>query len=375
MKAILVDDEQLALELMGHHLNEIGNINVIGKYLNPLKAKEAILESSVDVVFLDINLPEVTGLELAEILLEHKPNLVIVFVTAYNEYAVEAFELNALDYVVKPVRIDRLKRTVSRVEQLLKAQVKTIKPKQKTLHVNVGRQLMIGNALGEFEKVSWRTARARELFLFLLFNHGQFIRKSLLIEQFWPDFNSDKAYSQLYSTIYLIRKTLLKFGDHFEIKNTTEGYQFTLKDVVIDLKEWERQLENAPPLDTKSITLYEEIMGLYTGAYLLDYDYLWAEAERYRLEELWVKKSLEIADWYHDQGHIEKAKASYKKISDAYPEVENASFAQMKIHAELGNHIMVFQLYDQLSEVLEESLDLPPRAEITTWFQEWNNAL
>ena len=72
----------------------------------------------MDIVFLDIQIPEINGIELAEQLLEMKPKLSIVFVTAYDNFAIKAFELNALDYILKmPVRKERLLNTVERIKQ------------------------------------------------------------------------------------------------------------------------------------------------------------------------------------------------------------------------------------------------------------------
>lgn len=99
MKAILIDDEQLALDLLERNLNNIGSIEVIGTHTDPMEGKKDILQKDVDIIFLDIHLPEVNGMELAEQIIEKKPYLPIIFVTAFNEYAVKAFELNALDYI------------------------------------------------------------------------------------------------------------------------------------------------------------------------------------------------------------------------------------------------------------------------------------
>lgn len=375
MDVILVDDEQLALDFMEHNLNQIGNIKIKGKYLNPLVAKEAILKESVDAVFLDINLPEITGLELAEILLESKPHLMVIFITAYDEHALEAFELNALDYIVKPVTIDRLKITIERLESLLDYQASRPTSRQKELKIKVSQQLLIENQAGKFEKVSWRTARAQEIFLFLLQNQGLFVSKDMLIEMFWPDFESERAFSQLYSTIYQIRKKLAEYGDHFEIKNMTDGYLFSTQDVQVDLVEWEKRIKQVPPIDAKTINQHVAAMKWYAGAYLADHPYLWAGGERYRLEQLWIDSALNIADWYYEQGQFREAEQFYRDILATCPETEDAGFNLMKIYAQLGNQVGVYRVYEQLEETLKDKLDLPPRAEISDWFQAWHQKL
>ena len=116
MKAILIDDEPLALDYLEHQLRDTQDLQIVGKYTDPATGKQAVEQTdAVDVVFLDIHIPEINGLELAEQLLERRPELHVVFVTAYDEYAIQAFELNASDYVLKPVRKERLHKTIERI--------------------------------------------------------------------------------------------------------------------------------------------------------------------------------------------------------------------------------------------------------------------
>src|SRR5699024_3335828 len=117
MRAVCIDDERLALDFMTHLLDKVENINVVGTFLRAKEGLAFILEETVDVVFLDIHMPEMNGLQLAEEILDKKPYIDIVFVTAYNEYAVSAFDLNAIDYLMKPVKIDRLQKTIDRLEK------------------------------------------------------------------------------------------------------------------------------------------------------------------------------------------------------------------------------------------------------------------
>ncbi|MGF9905254.1 response regulator [Brevibacillus porteri] len=81
--------------------------------------KRAIEKNEIDIVFLDIQIPKLNGIELAEQLLEVKPQLQIVFVTAYERYAIKAFELNALDYVLNPVGKQRLQNTMKRIQSMM----------------------------------------------------------------------------------------------------------------------------------------------------------------------------------------------------------------------------------------------------------------
>ncbi|MOA31449.1 Transcriptional regulatory protein YehT [compost metagenome] len=115
---ILIDDEWLSLEYLERSLLKIGDIYIAGKFTNPFQAKEAVCDTDVDLVFLDIQLPGINGLRLAEQLVAVKPQLKIVFITAYTHYAVKAFELNAMDYLVKPVTAERLTKPLHKFREM-----------------------------------------------------------------------------------------------------------------------------------------------------------------------------------------------------------------------------------------------------------------
>lgn len=114
MKTIIVDDERLAREELKRLLENYGEVEVIGEYKNAIEAKEAIERDNPDLVFMDIQMPGETGLELLE-KMANPPRT--VFVTAYDEYAIKAFELNAYDYLMKPIDPERLSEVYTRISE------------------------------------------------------------------------------------------------------------------------------------------------------------------------------------------------------------------------------------------------------------------
>jgi len=112
INAIIIDDEPLARSLLKEYLSELGGINVLGEFENGFDGLKGINELQPDLVFLDIQMPKLNGFEMLE-LLDDIPN--IIFITAYDQYAVQAFEQNAIDYLLKPYSIDRLKVAISKV--------------------------------------------------------------------------------------------------------------------------------------------------------------------------------------------------------------------------------------------------------------------
>jgi two-component system LytT family response regulator/two-component system response regulator LytT len=119
LRAVLVDDEQLARDELGFLLGQVGGVAVIGQAGDGVEALATIDRLQPDIVFLDIQMPGLTGFEVARRLLDaHAPSH-IIFVTAYDQHAIEAFEVNAVDYILKPVDPARLDVAVKRARRLV----------------------------------------------------------------------------------------------------------------------------------------------------------------------------------------------------------------------------------------------------------------
>ena len=125
LRTVLVDDEQLARDELGFLLGQLGGIEVIAQAGNGVEALSTIDRLQPDLVFLDVQMPGLTGFEVARRLLDTRAPSHIIFVTAYDQHAIEAFEVNAVDYLLKPVEqtrlqvaIDRARRRIS-VERVL----------------------------------------------------------------------------------------------------------------------------------------------------------------------------------------------------------------------------------------------------------------
>jgi len=115
LKAIIVDDEILAINLLEAMLKDNAAIDVIGKFQNPLDAIANIPTLKPDILFLDIEMAEMNGIDFAS-KIEYLTHLLdIVFVTAYEHYAIDAFSVQAIDYILKPIEKDRLMKTIERI--------------------------------------------------------------------------------------------------------------------------------------------------------------------------------------------------------------------------------------------------------------------
>jgi len=125
IKAIIVDDEALARELIQNYLRDMEDIEVIAECENGFEALKVIQEQNPDLVFLDIQMPKIDGFELLDVL-ELKPE--IIFTTAFDQYALKAFEQNAVDYLLKPFSRDRFRQAVEKAKARITASAADEKP-------------------------------------------------------------------------------------------------------------------------------------------------------------------------------------------------------------------------------------------------------
>ena len=117
LRAVVVDDEQLARDELGYLLGQLGGVEVIGQAGNGVEALSTIERLQPDVVFLDVQMPGLTGFEVARRMLDRNNGSHIIFVTAYDQHAIEAFEVNAVDYLLKPVEQARLEMALQRARR------------------------------------------------------------------------------------------------------------------------------------------------------------------------------------------------------------------------------------------------------------------
>ena len=116
LRCLLIDDEPPALKVLAKYISSIGDLEVVGQCGNAIEALGVLRQKTVDVIFLDIKMPRIIGTEFFKNL-SHPPK--VIFVTAYREYAVDGFELDAVDYLVKPVSFERFFKAITKLNRLM----------------------------------------------------------------------------------------------------------------------------------------------------------------------------------------------------------------------------------------------------------------
>jgi len=117
MNCIAIDDEPRALEIIEKYVSKIDFLDLAAKFRDPIEAIDYLMKNNIDLIFLDINMPGIFGTELVKVL-KYKP--MIIFTTAYSEYAIESYELDAIDYLLKPFEFERFLKSIIKAQEFKK---------------------------------------------------------------------------------------------------------------------------------------------------------------------------------------------------------------------------------------------------------------
>ena len=354
IRVILIDDEKPALRELEYLLKSMSGVLVVGMYTDPHEGINAAGQLKPDAVFLDIHMPQLMGIDAASVILDSYPEARVVFVTAYEQYAIEAFDLFALDYVLKPVSEARLRKTIGRLRQ------KTESPITQSKHLLI-------RCLGSFEigwegeaPIKWRTEKTRELFAFLLFNRGRMVNKGEIIDALWPDADPGRADHQLHNAVYYIRKTLSNYGISREQLCISGCYRLELSGIQTDVDRFELYCEDVQ-LSNGDETAK---LDIYRGAYFEDAGWIWAEAKRERLANLYVRTAVSLAKEAMKTDRFKDAEQLLTETYQQSPYEESITKMLLMLYGQIGEKTKAARHYKAYCEMLKHDLGIRPSRDI-----------
>ena len=310
MRAVIVDDEYYALQGLKMELEDIGGIEIVGMYEDGSALLSDLESLRADVIFLDIEMPQMDGFQIFEKVLESKSVPHIVFVTAFSHYAVKAFEINAIDYIVKPVDKNRLKKTIDRLRTL------SASKSEKKLSINCFRHLSI-YVDGKDINSGWRTKKAEELIAFLLCEEGKFISKEKIAEALWPDQNRNYSLSNLYMAYYYIKKQEEKMGLKIPIESERGKMRIDLSNIDCDMVEFNKLIDLGVQSGlAERVDLFEKAAELYRGVAFEDGYYPWASTVQGYYEYRYIQILNFLIEIYKKKGNEQKRAYIENKLSE-----------------------------------------------------------
>ncbi|QHT59377.1 response regulator [Paenibacillus lycopersici] len=350
LTAMIVDDEELSVKRLSRLLLESGEFGECHSFLQPSEAYEFAKTNRIDIAFLDIAMPKMDGMTLSGKLRELDDSIQLVFATGYGDYAVQAFDISALDYLLKPVTAERLNRTLGRIDKKRSG--------APSLRVQLLNELKIYNRDRQAAPIKLRSPKTEELFAFLLCKRS--VSREEIIETLWTDMETEKALKNLNSTLYYIRQAIdadkigsVMHAGKTEIRMEENG-------IDCDLYRFERLLKQIRSEPERADQLLRQAEALYAGELLKGKTFEWITPIRRRLEQQYMEQ-LEAAyrrrlandrplDSLHDLGVILKLD----------PLREDIHHEVIRLQLELGNRNEALRQYHRLEQLLQQELGTKP---------------
>jgi len=270
-----VDDEMHVLERFGRMVSEVKELELCGLFETGEQLLSYLKGHPLDAVFLDIEMSGINGLQISQQILDLNEDIDIIFVTAFNQYAVEAFELQAMDYILKPLTKERLAKTIRRL----------MKSKRTVGHS--GKPFI--QCFGDFEvflseeALAWKNSKAKEILAFLVHKSGVPVNWEKIADAVWPDYDSEKAQANFHATTYLLRKRLAEAGISQILENGRGNYRVVTDQVDCDLYQLEELVKSSQIKREEDFRLLEQ---LNQRGYMQESGYDWAYQRAAELDEM-----------------------------------------------------------------------------------------
>ncbi|MDF2724300.1 MAG: hypothetical protein K0Q59_3975 [Paenibacillus sp.] len=378
MRAIVLDDEPLIVKHMERLLAGAG-VEVVGGFTNPYEVLETMKALQPDVMFLDIEMPELSGLDIAERVYADKLDMEIVFITAYNQYAIDAFRVNALDYLLKPIMEEDLQRSLDRVGRRRQHREGIVGTggQRKAVAALFGRFTLYwdddpedGGALGGEQPaqasrpVRWTTSKCAELFAYLLLQpEEKEVGKWEMFEALWPNQNTEKAGINLRSSVSRVNKTLRDCRSGITLVSIRNGYRLVLggEMISVDAAELERCVLDAIEPTVDNLAYIEQLIHRCSQPFLPEFDGDWCEIYRKRYRQYFLHLGKKLLQYYMKaETEPFKTLRLVDLLVDHSPYDESLREAALTLHHRVGGPQGAAAYYEAYASILKIELGIVP---------------
>lgn len=363
LHVIVVDDEIAALNRFERVASINNDVIIEGRFQYVEDAIDFVKENPIDVAFLDIEMPEMSGLEVAEVLMEIEPCIKVVFITAYDQYALNAFRAHAIGYLLKPLDKDEFTEQISHL--ICKFREKPTKGAKKKLSVNCFGEFSTCIFEQDSSVVRWKTAKAEELFALLIYYQGRVRTRDILIDTLWPELDPQKAVNLFRVTCTYLRAAFADIGFSNILMRELDGYKINVELINCDLFRF-RLVVNSRILS--NIESLERASEIYCGEYLEGKAYEWASVSRIGFAADFKKLQLNLANHYLRVGDMNKACHTLERVLQYDPYDEEVVIRIINIKLENGEIVSAQRAYLEYENALMRELGMLPSKNIQQLF-------
>lgn len=369
IKAIIVDDEPHVIELNRFVLETSGAFEVVASFQRTSEALAQIATYQADVCFLDIEMPGSNGMQLAVQIKRQLPDIELVFVTAHEHYSLQAFEVEALDYVLKPICRKSLERVIRKYRRFQdKSDAQHLPDINHSVEAN---ELMDIHLLGGFTvydrsqqplSVRWRTAKTQELFAFLVLKGERGATRDEIGEALWPE-QGTEAVTVVHTTVHRLKLALKQLGPNSALIHAERRYILRLPAYQTDWQRFEQlTMQGYVNEDEETWMLrLSQGLALYKGVLFGTLDYRWADSIRQHLQQRYVLLSLHVAKYDWKQGRALHATERLEEVLKQSSLEEEVYELLLEIYASTQQRTQFLQSYEKYKLVLEDELSLSMR--------------
>jgi two-component SAPR family response regulator len=362
MRAFLVDDEQPCLNELEWQLRKYPDIEVAGAFTDPFGVMAAVAENRPDAVFLDIDMPRGSGLELTLKIQAQRPGVIIIFVTAYAQYALEAFRAFPLDFLLKPVKEARLDETI-----------KHLRAQHALFHASAPDNRIRIRCFGAFEllagqEAKWGTRRVRELFLFLIDRRGAAPARDEMLGALFGGQSDKSTANNLYMTIYRLRSLLSALDPKGEYISMADNYSLTIKPGICDYTDFMSFARDNAVITGKNAPEAARVLSLFRGPYLGNELYEWAAESARELEAEYERIALGLAGCHAAAGRVPEAENTLTALLSRNPLSSEGYEALLNLYISGDKQAAFRERYEQYARMLKKELRVRPPARYREYY-------
>lgn len=362
MRVIVIDDEKAMHLIMTRMLSKLPEIEIAGCFSDTASASQHIKEHDVHVAFVDISMPQESGMQFAERIAVEHPDLYIVFVTSHKDYALDAFELSALDYIVKPVSLERIEKSVARARAVHRfTETSKAELASNPIQIYALGGLEVRTAHGS---VKWISRKSAELFGYLLLNRGRIVSRARIISEVFGDMPDKNAETYLNTSIYQLRKAMVPHGLKSIVQSDSEGYGLDIPDASIDFVEFEERIKRYAEIDASNLEKALETEVQYVGDLFGEKGFGWALNDMERLSALYtayVKKLVRELLEHHEE---DNAIRLLNKLFSRNEFDEETVELLLRGYAAKKDQASLMKLYQRYAKVLRRELNIDSSKEL-----------
>lgn len=361
---MIIDDEYHAVKMLARMLAEFQELTIVGQFINPIEALEQVKVLQPDIIFVDIEMPGINGLSFADKVLQDNATTEVIFVTAYSEYAVQAFEINALDYILKPATKERLEKSLNRIFSI--ATNKPEVPSSVEIQCFGGFKVVLGHE----QTVKWRTKKAEELFALFITCYPKELTRDKIIEYLWPEVDSEKAIVYFNTTLYNTKKVFSSYGIKDVIVNRNGRYCIREGVLQCDVWQLEKEFASGYRVSAQNVQqIIQHLTELYRDLFFDGYDYNWLTDKQNYVDGLYYDAVFKTTSYLIEHNEIKSAILLLYKVLNRDPLNEAVNTQLITLYIQDHDKASALKVYNAYKNKLQALFDEEPDEEMTKLLQ------